>query len=291
MRSIASSLGLAALVASASSVAAETTVAILEFGPGGAVHRTTSSATESNAAAVSSLWNVLHRPSPKNTWNQHAGMPIVPDVFTVSHAGIVLGLQGEGLKFMPATLALLDAEETADHVVGHVHVPGQAGAELMKRAAAPAQDVELLSKEVVGKRLQLAADTAASGATEGMDVLSLAVDDAEAAAVADAQLVRMLDTLKEKATANGKTVVLHLVVDGSTRRRLEGEENEEEENGENANAYAWNERTIYEIQTFNLFLWTSVGLFTILAMTMSAFVAMPLMPDTLLFGECKMGAD
>ena len=107
----------------------------------------------------------------------------------------------------------------------------------------------------------------------------------------DEQLGRMLKTLREQAVANEKTVVLHLVVDASTRRRLEGDNNEEEENQNNNNAYAWNEKTIYEIQTFNLFLWTAVGLFVILAMTMSAFIAMPLMPDTLLFGECKMGAD
>lgn len=287
------SLGLAALVATAPSVLGDTTVAILEFGPGGSVHRTTSSSsvTEANPAAVSSLWNVLHRPSSKHTWDRRAGMSIVPDLFTAADAGIVIGIQGEGLKSMPAIMALLDAEEITDNVVGHLHVPGRAGADLMKRAAASSKGVELISNEVMGTRLQSTAETAARGASEGIETLSLAVDNAAAAEVADEQLGRMLTTLKEQALANGKTVVLHLVVEDSTRRRLEGEDNEEGENEENNNAYAWNERTIYEIQTFNLFLWTSVGLFVILAMTMSAFVAMPLMPDTLLFGECKMGED
>jgi len=289
MRSIVS-LGLTALVAAIPSVLAETTVAILEFGPGGSVHRTTSSVTVSSSAAVSSLWDVLHRPSSKQTWSRRAGMPIVPDLFTAADAGIVIGIQGEGLKSMPTALSLLDAEETMDDVVGHIHVPGQDGADLMKRASASSKGAELISKELMGQRLQLTAETAARGAIGGIEALSLAVDNADAGKVADEQLVRMLKTLKEQAVANGKTVVLHLVVEESTRRRLEGEENEEE-NQDNNNAYAWNEKTIYEIQTFNLFLWTSVGMFVILAMTMSAFVAMPLMPDTLLFGECKMAAD
>jgi len=287
MRSIAS-LGLTALVATTSSVSAETTIAILEFGPGGSVHRTTSPVTESNFAAVTSLWNVLHRPSSKQSWSRHAGISIVPDLFTSADAGIVIGLQGESLKSMPMAMSLLNTEETMDNVVGHVHVPGQAGAELLKRASS--KDVEVIVKEDMGRRLQSTAEAAARGAIEGMEALSLAVDNADAAAVADEQLSRMLKTLKEQAVANGKNVVLHLVVD-STRRRLEENNQEEEEDQDNNKAYAWNEKTMYEIQTFNLYLWTSVGLFVILAMTMSAFIAMPLMPDTLLFGECKMGAD
>merc|ERR1712194_202604 len=282
-----------ALVATIPYVLSETTVAILEFGPGGTVHRTTSSSsvTVSNSAAVSSLWNALHRPSSKQAWGRHAGMPIVSDFFTAADAGIVIGIQGEGLKSMPTTMALLDAEETMDNVVGHIYVAGQAGADLMKRASASPKDVEMIPKEAMGKRLQATAEAAARGAIEGIEALSLAVDNADAAKVADEQLGSMLKILKDQAVANGKTVVLHLIVDESTRRRLEGENNEGEENNNNNKAYAWNEKTIYEIQTFNLFLWTAVGLFLILAMTMSAFVAMPLMPDTLLFGECKMGAD
>ena len=49
---------------------------------------------------------------------------------------------------------------------------------------------------------------------------------------------------------------------------------------------------MYEIQTFNLYLWTSVGLLVIVFMVISAFINMPLMPDTLLFGEtAKIGSD
>jgi len=285
------SLALPALVATNSFVLAETTVGILEFGPGGSVHRTTSSVTESNSATVASLWNVLHRPSSKQTWNRHAGVSIVPDLFTAADSGIIIGMKGEGLKFMPTTMSLLDVEEAMDNVVGHIHVPGQAGADLMKRVSASAEDLEIIPKDLMGIRLQTTAENAALGAIDGLKVLSLDVDSADAAEVADEQLGLMLKTLNKQAVANEKTVVLHPFVEESIRRRLEGDNNEEGENQGNNNAYAWNEKTIYEIQTFNLYLWTSVGMFVILAMTMSAFVGMPLMPDTLLFGECKMGAD
>lgn len=277
MRSIIS-LGLTALAACTSTVSAETTIAILEFGPGGSVHRTTSSVTESNSAAVSSLWNVLHGQSKNTLSSQHEGMSVAPDLFAKADAGIVLGLRGESIKSMPAAAALLDA--TAANVVGHIHVPGRrAGADLLK-------DAESVSGEDVGRRLRSTAESAARGDLPGgMVVLSLAVEDDESAAIADEQLGRMLKILKEQAAASGKTVVLHLVAEEGGRRRLNEDEDNEEE-GENQNNYAYsNEKTMYEIQSFNLYLWTSIGLVTIVFMVMSAFVAMPLMPDTLLFGE------
>jgi len=287
MRSILS-LGLVALAASASAVSAETAVVVLEFGPGGSVHRTTTTYTESNSAAVASFWDAMHRPTKRGSMVQHAGMPVVPDLFTMANAGIVLGLQGGSVKAMPTATSLLDAAASVDNVVGHVHIPGQAGADLMKRASS--NDLKIIAKEDISSRLQSTADTAARGELEGIETLSLAVDNVDEAAVADEQLSNMLKTLKKKASENGKTVVLHLVVEeeGASRRRLDEGNNQNNQNNNNNNnnnnAYS-NERTMYEIQTFNLYLWTSVGLFTIVFSVMSAFTAMPLMPDTLLFGE------
>mmetsp|Transcript_18296 Transcript_18296/g.39319 ORF Transcript_18296/g.39319 Transcript_18296/m.39319 type:complete len:305 (-) Transcript_18296:80-994(-) len=283
MRAPIISLGLAALVATTSVVSAETTIAVLEFGPGGSVHRTTSSSTESNSAAVSSFWNALHRPL-KSSPTQHAGMSVVPDMFTRADAGIVIGLQGVSLKSMP-TATSLGEEATEDNVVGLIHVPGQATADLMKRASS--KDVELIAKEDMGRRLHSIAENAVGGALEGMKALTLAVENDNAAAVADEQLRRMLKTLKKQADSNGKTVVVHLVMD-STRRRLdEANQDGENQNQNNNNDYS-NYRTMYEIQTFNLYLWTAVGLVVIVFMIMGAFVDMPLMPDTLLYGETKM---
>lgn len=94
--------------------------------------------------------------------------------------------------------------------------------------------------------------------------------------------------LKKEAAAKGKTVVVHIVMD-STRRRLEENNQEgENQNNNNNNGYAYNYRTMYEIQNFNLFLWTAVGLSVLLFMVIAAFIDMPLMPDTLLYGETKM---
>lgn len=259
-------------------------MAVLEFGPGGSVHRTTTTYTESNSAAVASFWNAMHRPTKRGSMVQHAGMPVVPDLFTMANAGIVVGLQGGSVKAMPTATSLLDATASGDNVVGHVHIPGQAGADLMKRAAS--KDLNIIAKEDMSSRLQSTAETAARGELEGMETLSLAVDNDDDAAVADEQLSRMLKTLKKQAAENGKTVVLHLVVEeeGASRRRLDEGNNQNQNNNYNNNAYS-NEKTMYEIQTFNLYLWTSVGLFVIVFSVIGAFIAMPLMPDTLLFGE------
>lgn len=294
MRSILS-LGLTAIAAS--TVSADTTIAVLEFGPGGSVHRTTSSA-DSSSAAVASFWNALHRPSSKKSTGVHAGMSVVPDLFTSADAGIVVGIKGgESLKSMPTAMSLLD-EEAKDNVVGHMYVPGQAGAELMKRASK--KDVESIAKEDMVRRLQKTAESAARGAVEGMETLSLVVDNDETATIADEQLGRMLETLKKEASSNGKTVIVHLVVEEEGRRRLnedednkDGEQQNQNQNNNNQNNNQnqnYGEKTMYEIQTFNLFLWTAVGLFVILSMVIGAFINMPLMPDTLLFGEAaKLG--
>mmetsp|Transcript_39312 Transcript_39312/g.58029 ORF Transcript_39312/g.58029 Transcript_39312/m.58029 type:complete len:344 (-) Transcript_39312:143-1174(-) len=98
--------------------------------------------------------------------------------------------------------------------------------------------------------------------------------------------------------------------EGSQDQNQEGEENNEQnneqnnndENGNNQNqqqdgengytTYAYNYKTMYEIQTFNIITWTAVGLVVIVFMVMGAFIGMPLYPDTLLFGfSSKIGSD
>ena len=116
-------------------------------------------------------------------------------------------------------------------------------------------------------------------------------NDKSAAVEADEQLGRMLKTLKKEASANKKTVVVHLVVEEEGRRRLnEDEDNREGEGEQNNQNSNYGEKTMYEIQTFNLYLWTSVGLVVLVSWVIGAFIAMPLMPDTLLHAEtAKMG--
>jgi hypothetical protein len=209
-------------------------------------------------------------------------------------------MHAESLKSMPTARSLLDADATADHhVVGHVNVPGQAGRELLELASSSKRELEKISSEDIGKRFQSTAESAARGelSGRGMEILFVNVDNDEDAAIADKQLGRMLQTLQKAAVDNGKTVVLHLVFEEeteSTGRRLQEEEDGgEDNNGEDSSSNSsYSQKTMYEIQSFNLYLWTSVGLFVVVFMVMSAFIDMPLMPDTLLFGEVsKIGSD
>jgi hypothetical protein len=307
MRTILS-IGLAALAASASAAAStETIVVVLEFGPGGSVHRTTSTASAaSSPAAVATFWNVLHRPSSSQlsskrapSMGQHAGMSVVPDLFARPDTGVVIGLRAESLKSMPNAASLLLDESANNNVVGRLRVPGSVGMELVKLAS-PKADAEVVEVgDDAGRRLLSTAEAAARGEPsggDGIEALLLVVDaaDADAAAAADEQLRRMLTTLKGHAAANGKTVVLHLIVEqeggaaapaSTSGRRLQEEEDANANANANTNSYSSNQKSMYEIQSFNLYLWTSVGLFVVVAMVMSAFIDMPLFPDTLLFGE------
>merc|ERR1712157_194768 len=81
-------------------------------------------------------------------------------------------------------------------------------------------------------------------------------------------------------------------------RRLQ-EDDDDANNNQNAyygyyNDYGeWvtNYRTIFQIQYYNVVLWTTVGLFTLAYVSNVMLVNMPLMEDTLLFGEsAKMAA-
>ena len=304
------SLGLTVLAATTPlSCADETTVTILEFGPGGTVHRSTSSSTESNSAAVTSLWNVLHSPTNNNKQStisqQHAGMSIVPDLFTKPSSGIIVKLQGDEYKSMKMAQTLLDTTPAANNkhgIVGHVHIPGQVGNNLMESATKTYslnKGDGVIPSEEIGVHLSKIAST---DNLSGVETLTLNVDNKDDAKNVDKHLSNMLSTLKKQAVDNKKTVVVHVIMeDGdNNRRRLEDQQNNgEDENNNNNNQNAnqnqnsnSNYKSMYEIQTFNLYLWTAVGLFVIVFMVIGAFIDMPLMPDTLLFGEtAKIGGD
>lgn len=277
------SLGLAALAASATHASADTTVTVLEFGPGGAVHGAASSSSESSAAAVSSLWNALHRPSKRGTSPSiYSGLPVAPDLFTRADAGIVIGINvsGESLKAMPQASSLL--EPGAANVVGQIRVPA-GGVRKHLIASATTEDKKTISANDVERRLHLTMEAAVRGDTEGgMEVLSLDAEDVETAVVVDTSIGNILKTLKSKASAAGKTVVVHVVIEEEGRRRLAEEDRDGQNQNENSGIY---EKTMYEIQTFNLYLWTAVGLVVLVSSVIGALINMPQMPDTLLFAE------
>ncbi|KAL7487403.1 hypothetical protein ACHAW6_013002 [Cyclotella cf. meneghiniana] len=282
MKSILS-LGIAAITVAAAS--AETTIAVLEFGKGGSVRRTSAS-DESTPTGVVSFFNAMHRPSKSH--QQQAGMSLVPDIFNRADAGIVVGFHGVGVESMATAMKLIN--EGAADVVGHFSVTGS-GADIIKHVS---KDVEAVSeKDEFERRLHSTAEKAIEG---GLQVVSLAVTDETAAIEADEQLQRMLRTLKTKAEQSDKTFIVHLVVDTpSYRRRLE-DINKNQDDAVNqaaaSSSYYYGQKTMVEIQNFNVIAWTAVGLVVLVFFVMSNFIAMPLMPDTLLHGEAaKIGTD
>jgi len=235
------------------------------------------------------------------------------------------------LDSMPTAMALLSGNtDSEDGVVGQVKISGHVSNTLVKgiSSSPKAKSAAVVTdKDDFGRRLSSSTTANEAGSLEAV---SLQVMDDVDANEADDQLRQLIQRLKDEADASGKTVVLHLVVEtnvpesvvSASRRRLnedeedggsqdqnqEGEENNNEnnnndENGNNQNQqqdgengyttqYAYNYKTMYEIQTFNIITWTAVGLVVIVFMVMGAFIGMPLYPDTLLFGfSTKIGSD
>merc|ERR1711957_185233 len=101
---------LVAVVVSAlasSLVDAATRVAVIELGASGTVRRTTASSREETSVdGVASFWSALHGYGRRL---QHAGMTVVPDLFSRPESGVVVGLTGSGvdLDHMPTLNGLL----------------------------------------------------------------------------------------------------------------------------------------------------------------------------------------
>jgi len=283
-------------------------------------------------AAMTSFWKAMHpSKNGKYSSHGYAGMAVVPDLFTKADLGVIVGLGGNvagHLDSMPTAMALLSGNTEDDGVVGQVKISGHVSNTLVKgiSSSPKAKSAAVVTdKDDFGRRLSSSTTANEAGSLEAV---SLQVMDDGDAKEADDQLRQLIQRLKDEADASGKTIVLHLVVEtnvpesvvSASRRRLnedeedggsqdqEGEENNNEENnndqdGNNQNQqqdgengyttqYAYNYKTMYEIQTFNIITWTAVGLVVIVFMVMGAFIGMPLYPDTLLFGfSTKIGSD
>mmetsp|Transcript_25988 Transcript_25988/g.60329 ORF Transcript_25988/g.60329 Transcript_25988/m.60329 type:complete len:324 (+) Transcript_25988:36-1007(+) len=297
--------------------ASTTTVAVLEFGKGGVVRRTTSKNTETSVQSVQSLWSGVHGMGNKL---QPAGVSMVPDLFNKAESGLVLGVSGSGvdLDSMPSVNYVID-NEAGDHVVGHMSVEGKNCDVLMQKAGG--------SMEVTANNL--VAEAKKEAMTKGLSALNVVVNNNNAAAV-DAQIGALIKSLESKTMDSDTTTVLHLVVEeeeGANRRRMlarrleqaqdgeaernleqdaeEGEEDEEEDGNDDANnnnknyangyyGYGYYDsngvwktpyKTIFQIQYFNIVLWTSVVLVFVLGVAVFMVTDMPLEADTLLFGE------
>ena len=292
----------AALSLSAPAAAGRTTVTVLELGPGApSVHRTTSPDAAVPASAVASLWGSLHpardrprrqrggRRAPPAAPGTAPGMPLSSDPLVSPDAGLVVGLSGPSAG-RAARAVLASAAGAGARDAGTVAVAGaDAHRDLMAAAGA--------AESTGADGAERAAEAALGGGRGAMAAASLSVGDGVAASEAGAGLVRALEAIKK----SGKSVVIHLVVEEgeegeSARRRLDeqdgGEEADQEEGDQQSSSSSTSGyKTMYEIQTYNLYLWTSVGLVVILSMVMGAFIDMRLYPDTLLHGAATKVAD
>jgi len=312
-------------LAAISTVNAATRVAVIELGKSGTV-RHASKTQDASADGVVSFWSALHGQAGQRKL-QHAGMSVVPDLFSRPDSGVVIGLTGSDgvdLESLPTVRGLLmDAEQNSHtvtvegSVVGHMEVPGHKCHNMMKKVKGVknAEDPSSLSTTFT-----------AEAQAPGLSGIQAQVDSSNAATI-DAQIASMLSSFE----SSGKSVIVHLVVEedngASRRRRLsrrleqEGEQGEEQEgegeqqqegeqgeegdadgqdNANNNNAFngyygygyynSYGEwvtpyKTMFEIQYFNVVLWTALGLVAVLFFAVYLMVYMPLMADTLLFGE------
>lgn len=277
-----------------SAASASTKVAVLELGKAGTVRRTNAVDPETTVEGVSSFWSALHTKSPRAP---HAGLTVVPDLFRKPESGVVIAISGVNLD-----------------------VEAQLPTAFSMQAEAPVMEVDgsrveaLLSKipeweEVSAENLSFSA--VKCGSKKGLSGIKTTVDGSSAQLV-DKQLKEIMNELKTLADSMGETIVVHLVVEEddaiSRRRRLSrnledqanGENNEDGkenngyygygywENGEWVTTY----KTMFQIQYFNVVMWTAIGLAVIVIYTIGLMVNMPLMADTLLFGEsAKMVGD
>mmetsp|Transcript_2554 Transcript_2554/g.5756 ORF Transcript_2554/g.5756 Transcript_2554/m.5756 type:complete len:318 (-) Transcript_2554:63-1016(-) len=304
---------LAALVAMVLTVDAATRVAVIELGASGTVRRTTTASRneETSVDGVASFWSALHGYGRKL---QHAGMPVVPDLFSRPESGVVVGLTGSGvdLDHMPTLDSLMKNVEDQDdeRVVGHMQVHGKQCKKMLNNVQESEDNASGSLKSAVETKVE----------TSGFFGMHFDVTSANAASIDD-QIASLL-----KEFASSKPIVLHLIVEeeeGSARRRSltsrldgeeqsgaqgatttqrrleqEGGEGEGEDNGQNNNngyyGYGYYNvygewvtpyKTMFQIQYFNVVLWTSLGLFAVLFFSIYLMIYMPLMADTLLFGE------
>jgi len=314
-----------ALIAALAIGADATSVAVIEFGSGGTVHRTTSTAPQTTASGVLSFFRSLHEvgtgsKSRRSRSTQYPGMNVVPNMFSRPNGGVTIGISGESIDIaaMPTLAGLFEQ----DGAVGHINMKNSEGNVLAKQLKAESVDSHSLEASIMKK-----AEAAATKDGNRLESITVNVENAESAADIDSSLSKSLKAIANQAKENGATIVVHILVDEADgvfngrlmkRRRLEdGEEaddedqqednnddkneNEDEEasfdssqfgyykkNGQYYNPY----RYMNDIQYTNVVLWTAIGLAVVLFTANMMMVNMKLMPDTLLFGEsAKVASD
>jgi len=258
------------LFLASTAIEAGTKITVLELGKGGSVRRTVKDSTiASTVEGITSLWSDAHGHGGKGKKNMtnKLGSGLVADMFNKADGGIVIKLGKD-----------VHVKET---IVGSLEVAGH-------------QASHLLSKLKVHKIIDAADIKSVEEYSHLPDTLSAL--DLSTLKNVEKEVSEALKRLHKEAEEKDKTVVVYLMNEDndimSSSRRLE----EEEEGDDNANQYGngyyndygeWvtNYRTIFQIQYYNVVLWTAVGLFALAYVSNVMLVNMPLMEDTLLFGE------
>jgi len=269
---------------------AATQVAVLEFGPSGSIHASKSSSSRTTVEGVASLWNV-HR----SRGLQHAGMPVVPDLFKKPDESVVIALSNVDLEAMKKVAGIIDSSIATMEVSGNRMDALLSHTDATKKVD-PASFWDTLNSQVRAK---------------GITGVSMNVEETQARNI-DSKVLTALDDIKLHAEKSSTTIVVYLVVEedsSSSQRRVLSRRLDEQQGGQDVNEQqnegnndennmyngfyyyddngklVTNAKTSFEIQYFQVVLWTSLGLCATLFFVIYLMVNMPLEPDTLLFGE------
>jgi len=228
-------------------------------------------------------------------------------MFNKADSGIVIALMGEGidLSSMNTVSTLLDVD--ASVATGHLHMTGDEAATLMRKTKIN-EDVDQFESALKNSADKLLSEKGKKFQTVAV---KLTGENSSSSANVDNQISQTIESLRREADATNSKIVVHVVVQSQEEHNYKGryleDRNKEDEDGDEAQGgslyygygyylengeYYTPYKTIFQIQYFNCVVWAAVGLIILLSYTISITLNMPLMPDTLLFGEsAKMFAD
>lgn len=309
-------LRLSLLLASLNSVSASTSVAVIEFGRRGAVRRTDAQSPSTTVDGVASFWKALHQ----NRRLQHAGMTVVPDLFNKADVGIVIGIDGVDIDHMPTIDVMM--HEEGEGVVGVMKVEGFHCHDLMTKVD-QVDEIKVGDLKSAAENKVANGGFSALQMTAGEDLekeLAAAFESLTRAAEESGKTIVVHLVIEEDmSTARRRLSSRRLEGEGEgegegeqggegegQQGEGEGEGGEDKNNAEDDNnaqgqsqysgyygyGYfnAYDEwvtpyKTMFQIQYFNVVLWTAIGLTVSLFFVLYLMIYMPLEPDTLLFGE------
>ncbi|GKY96036.1 hypothetical protein MPSEU_000564000 [Mayamaea pseudoterrestris] len=322
-------LAVTALTLLSTSAQASTRIAVLEFGKGGSVVSTNVRNPETSVNGVVSFWNALHKTGRRQL--QYAGMSVVPGIFGSVDSGLVIGLGGRvDLDEMVNVASYLSEDATA--AVGHLEVEGNRCADMMAkisdvqeiedvsdfksfamkkvstsglsgiRATVASFNAAKIDQELANMFQEIERSARASGKTT---VVHLVVDEDNAHSRRRLQARRRLEDEQDAEEDQNNN---NQGENNNNNNNEQNNNNAEDDNIQNQqnqysgyygygyyNAYGeWITpyKTMFQIQYFNVVLWTAVALVVALVYTIYLMINMPMEADTLLFGEsAKMVGD